>query len=351
MNRLIISAVSLSMSLGSVAGVAMAQEKDVQGIATNADGAYVTSTAGLNPTANGEGGTIIYGDITTGPGYTEIGPPSVVQNGTSPDPVLINAPEPAPAPVAETVVAEPVAADTAAATDTAVATETDLDADNYADALEWELGLDPNNADTDGDGTADGDELNIYGTDPTVYDTDGDGISDGEELFGIQTDPLTWNDFSTDGSAAVAQETAVAAEEPIAAPAESVAPLAQGTTENLTATDGNAAARGPGSASASPGSVTRGSSSGMSLLGPDGTYSVTEVAPPNVTVAGDTEVLSPAPVVADNTSVSTVAGCESYASWYDAQVAYEAAGMTSADPAIVSALDPDYDGIVCEEGM
>jgi hypothetical protein len=27
------------------------------------------------------------------------------------------------------------------------------------------------------------------------------------------------------------------------------------------------------------------------------------------------------------------------------------AGMTSADPALVSALDPDYDSIACEEGM
>ena len=48
---------------------------------------------------------------------------------------------------------------------------------------------------------------------------------------------------------------------------------------------------------------------------------------------------------------STVAGCDSYASWYDAQVAYEAAGMTAADQAVVAALDPDYDGIACEEGM
>ncbi len=334
------------MSLAGVASVAMAQEKGVQGIATNADGAYVTSTAGLNPTANGAGGTIIYGDITTGPGYTVIGPPTVIQNGTSPDPVVVNAPEPAPAPVAETVDAEPVVADTA------VATETDLDADNYADALEWDLGLDPNNPDTDGDDTADGDELNLYGTEPTVYDTDGDGISDGEELFGIMTNPLLWDDFTTQSSEAVAQETAVGAQAVAPAESENVAPLAQeGTAENVTATDGNAAALGPGNASAAPGSVTRGSSSGMALLGPDGTYSVTEVAPANVTVAGNTEVLSPAPAVAADTGTSSVTGCESYATWYDAQVAYETAGLTAADPAIVSALDPDSDGIVCEKVM
>jgi hypothetical protein len=32
-------------------------------------------------------------------------------------------------------------------------------------------------------------------------------------------------------------------------------------------------------------------------------------------------------------------------------VAYEAAGMTAADSAIVAALDPDFDGIACEEVM
>jgi predicted Zn-dependent protease len=69
--------------------------------------------------------------------------------------------------------------------------ETDLDADNFADALEWNLGLDPGNPDTDGDGVADGDELNLYHTEPTIPDTDGDGFSDGEELFAAGTDPLT----------------------------------------------------------------------------------------------------------------------------------------------------------------
>ncbi len=75
---------------------------------------------------------------------------------------------------------------------TTVATEADHDGDNALDARELEMGLDPYNADTDGDGVADGDELDIYNTDPFNWDTDGDGISDGEELFGLQTDPLTW---------------------------------------------------------------------------------------------------------------------------------------------------------------
>jgi hypothetical protein len=128
--------------------------------------------------------------------------------------------------------------------------------------------------------------------------------------------------------------------------------LAQETTETMTATDGDAAARGDGNASAAPGLVTRHGVGGPggALLGPDGTYSVVDTAPSNVTVAGDTEVLAP-PAAPAAAPATTVAGCDSYASWYDAQVAYEAAGITAADPAIVAALDPDYDGIACEEGM
>jgi hypothetical protein len=53
------------------------------------------------------------------------------------------------------------------------------------------------------------------------------------------------------------------------------------------------ATRGPGSASAAPGTVTRDGDSGTALLGPDGTYSVTEVSPSDVTV-GDAG--APAPV-------------------------------------------------------
>jgi hypothetical protein len=136
-------------------------------------------------------------------------------------------------------------------------------------------------------------------------------------------------------------------------PAATVADLApDGTTEIMTAIDGDAAALGPGNASAAPGLVTRGGvgSAGTLPLGPDGTYSAIETAPSNVTIAGDTEVLAP-PAAPAADPASTVAGCDSYASWYDAQVAYEAAGMTAADEAVVAALDPDYDGIACEEEM
>jgi hypothetical protein len=339
MKKFIILAASLSLSLTALANVSLAQDS-VNDLTTNADGSHVTSTAGVNPTANGAGGTIIYGDINTGPGNTVITPPSVVQTAPPPAPVV--------EPIAEPVAAEPAPVDSATSTESAaVATDGDQDGDNLIDAREYELGLDPANADADGDGVADGDEVDIYGTDPWVWDTDGDGIADGEELFGIQTDPLVWDDISADAVETVAQQAA----EPQSfaeTTTEPIQQLNQGTNEEMTATDGDASVLGNGDASAAPGTVTRGGN-GTPILGPDGTYRVTETAPPNVTVSGDTEVLSP-PATAPTTT-DTAVGCDSYASWYDAQMAYEAAGLTSADPAMVSALDPDNDGIACEEGM
>ena len=109
--------------------------------------------------------------------------------------------EPAPAPVAEAA-PEPIADAAPAETsepvvaDAAVATAADQDADNYLDAAELEIGLDPGDPDSDDDGVADGDEVNIYFTDPFNGDSDGDGASDGEELFSTMTDPLVWDDFT-----------------------------------------------------------------------------------------------------------------------------------------------------------
>jgi len=340
----------LSVSLSGFAGAAMAQQSSDTSLTTDADGSSVTSTSGVNPTASGEGTTIIYGDINTGAaGHTVITPPTVIQSSAPPPVETAPAPEPAPAPAADTVTdtstdAAAAPADTSG-TESAVASETDLDADNEPDALEPDLGLDPTTADTDGDGVADGDELTIYGTEPTVFDTDGDGVSDGEELFGIQSDPLVWDDFSTESVATdetAAQQMAAA---PSPASTEGEIALAQETSENMTATDGNATTRGPGSASAAPGRVTR--NSGTALLGPDGTYHVSDTAPPEVSVSGDTGVLSPAP----DAAATTTPTCDDYASWYDAQLAYEAAGRTDADPSLVSSLDPDSDGIACEDGM
>jgi len=68
----------------------------------------------------------------------------------------------------------------------------------------------PAATDSDGDGVADGDEVDGYGTDPETWDTDGDGLSDGEELFVAGTDPLLWDtngDGVSDGGVAAAADS------------------------------------------------------------------------------------------------------------------------------------------------
>jgi hypothetical protein len=65
----------------------------------------------------------------------------------------------------------------------------DPDQDGLTVFAEFQRGLDPFRADTDGDGLRDGDEVNLYGTNPLLVDTDGDEVADGLE---VQTgsDPL-----------------------------------------------------------------------------------------------------------------------------------------------------------------
>lgn len=57
----------------------------------------------------------------------------------------------------------------------------DPDGDGLDTDTETTLGTDPLNADTDGDGITDGDEVNVEHTDSLNPDTDGDSIGDGEE--------------------------------------------------------------------------------------------------------------------------------------------------------------------------
>ena len=65
---------------------------------------------------------------------------------------------------------------------TIVADLADADADGLADVTERQLGTDPANADTDGDGLTDGDEEILVNTSALVADTDGDGFGDGIEV-------------------------------------------------------------------------------------------------------------------------------------------------------------------------
>lgn len=66
---------------------------------------------------------------------------------------------------------------------------TDEDLDGLTKKVEKELGTDPENSDTDGDGLKDGDEVNIYKTNPLNADSDGDGLKDGDEVNKYNSNP------------------------------------------------------------------------------------------------------------------------------------------------------------------
>ena len=211
-------AVILGASLLLVRG-AEAQE----GAVINADGTAGTSTAETDPAVDADGPNVVYDDLDLGPGTNVIGPgasllgPDGTYAVTDAPPAAVTMGDsrplaPEPEVVAETTT-EPIVADTA--------TETDADGDNYPDAQEVEIGLDPNNVDTDGDGVADGDEVNIYGTDPFTWDLDGDGVSDGDELYNTRTDPLVWDEHGTE--AVGSGDETVAAAEPLATTAMATA--------------------------------------------------------------------------------------------------------------------------------
>src|SRR3989344_3097967 len=58
----------------------------------------------------------------------------------------------------------------------------DDDRDGLTNVQEEQLGTNPNEVDSDGDGVTDSDEIQIFGTNPLNADTDGDGYSDGIEI-------------------------------------------------------------------------------------------------------------------------------------------------------------------------
>ncbi len=76
--------------------------------------------------------------------------------------------------------------------------DADPDRDGLLNSQERMLGTNPNNADTDGDGLSDGDEVNRYHTNPLRADTDGDGLTDGAEVNTYHTNPLN-RDTDGDG--------------------------------------------------------------------------------------------------------------------------------------------------------
>lgn len=351
--RLLAPVVSLSLGLFTLGGVTIAQEIPTTGtgLITDASGNEVSSGPGTS--VNGDGETIIYGDITTGPGYTVIGAPPVpvtvpanpAPTDTGSAPVDTGAPPPvdaAPVPVAG-----------------------DADGDNLPDSSEGQYGTNASNPDTDGDGAADGDEINIYRTGPTSPDTDGDGLTDGNELFWTNSDPLRWdtdgdgfgdgdevNARQTDplvagtGTTAAApvtgevppstyqssdmapvQETAIVTE-----PVDTVSSnVPAGST--LTTAPGETTSLGNGYVTAAPGSVESPSVS-TGAPAPAPVEATTTSTPPSATTTTE--------------PVATTAGasCSDYGTWYDAQVAYENAGGTGSS--LAGGLDPDGNGTACD---
>lgn len=85
----------------------------------------------------------------------------------------------------------------------------------------------------------------------------------------------------------------------------------------------------------------------------------TTVAPPSGEPASDPVESAPVEGVAGDATMSEptgegtplVATCADFPSWYDAQIYYESAGAVSATPELVTSLDPDVDGVACEEIM
>jgi outer membrane protein OmpA-like peptidoglycan-associated protein len=76
--------------------------------------------------------------------------------------------------------------------------DADYDNDGLTNGKEKEIGTDPKNPDTDGDGLMDGEEVNNFYTDPLDQDTDDDNLTDFAEVMEHKTAP-TRPDSDADG--------------------------------------------------------------------------------------------------------------------------------------------------------
>jgi outer membrane protein OmpA-like peptidoglycan-associated protein len=76
--------------------------------------------------------------------------------------------------------------------------DADYDKDGLTNGREKEIGTDPYNPDSDGDGLKDGEEVYSYFTDPLKSDSDEDGLTDYDEVFTYRTSPVK-ADSDSDG--------------------------------------------------------------------------------------------------------------------------------------------------------
>jgi hypothetical protein len=151
-------------------------------------------------TAGADGAVYIvaaFGDRVLDPGEE----PPATEAAATPEPTE-NASTPEASANATPVATEDSATPVVEPTAKPLAPSADEDRDGLLNGQEKTLGTDPLNADTDGDGLKDGDEVQRYKSDPTKKDTDGDGLKDGDEITKSKTDPTkadTDGDGTSDG--------------------------------------------------------------------------------------------------------------------------------------------------------
>ena len=232
-----IFSLGVGVSLALSGGLAIAQET------INADGNSGAANPG-SPAVDADGPTVVYGDVNTGPGTNNIGPPISTTPGSANIPPPVNIPG---ADISATdgnaAAIGPGSATAAPGTVNGGSPGTSLlgpdgtysvsdnpdsnvnvgnndpyvpmepapvyDDTTYVEPVENAPVDTATAVDSDGDGIADVDETNIYGTDPYNWDTDGDGLGDGEEAFVTGTSPVVWDDAS--GAASEGGNTEAAA--------------------------------------------------------------------------------------------------------------------------------------------
>lgn len=233
----------VGVSLALSGGLAFAQET------INADGNSGAARPG-SPAVDADGPTVVYGDVNVGPGTNTIGPPISTTSGSSNIPVAPSIPGaditatdgnaaaigPGSASASPGTVNGGMPGTSLLGPDGTYSVSDNPDSNvnvgnnstyvpsepvpvyddtTYVEPVESAPVDTATAVDSDNDGIADVDEVNIYGTDPYNWDTDGDGRGDGEEAFVTGTSPVVWDDHSgaeTNGGNTDAAATEMASE-------------------------------------------------------------------------------------------------------------------------------------------
>ncbi|MDQ3411158.1 MAG: CAP domain-containing protein, partial [Chloroflexota bacterium] len=201
-------------------------------------------------------------------------------------------------------------------------------------------------------GVTNADGANVSATDDGSGPVNGDGavnVYDDINTGGVTGDNVNYDQSTSttpasSETAAPPAETTAAPADTAAPPAEQPAPVEQTT---VTATDSNGTVTDTFSSN-----IQEADGDAQSLGNPSNTNSSSAPGTVSTDPIDPAVASEPAPVADPAVDPALAgAGCANYATWYDAQVAYESAGATAADPALVNSLDPNWDGVACEELM